>query len=337
MEEHEAELVSKKKGFSPVWAYFGFKPTTDGSKIDETAPVCRLCKANVSAKSGNTSNLLSHLKHKHPQQYADIQSASSSKSGPKLTQPSIQRSFEMGQPYPRNGKKWQQLTDAVTFAIAKDSMPFTTVERPGFKKLLQTFDQRYVPPGRKYFSKTAVPRLYNATREKVETELKSIQFFSSTTDLWSSRTLHPYMSYTIHYIDQEWEMRSYCLQTAFLPSDHTGDNIADALEATMNGWNLKPEHQVCITTDNGSNVVNATTTKLHWQRLPCFGHNLNLAVTKALKDDNRISRALGLARKIVSSFSASWKRRRELMKAQAAKDLPQHSLINVSVLLLAPV
>ena len=125
-------------------------------------------------------------------------------------------------------------------------------------------------------------------------------------------------------------MRSVCLQTAFLPTDLTGDNLAEALEATIDGWNLKKEHQVCITTDNGSNIVNATK-KLQWQRLPCFGHNLNLAVTKALKDDHRISRALGLARKIVSTFSTSWKRKRELLKAQAAKDLPQHSLINVSV------
>lgn len=114
-------------------------------------------------------------------------------------------------------------------------------------------------------------------------------------------------------------MKSFCLQTAFLPTDNTGDNLAEALEATLDGWNLKKEQQVCITTDNGSNIVNATS-KLHWQRLPCFGHNLNLAVTKVLKDDNRISRALELARKIVSAFSASWKRR-ELMNTQAAKNL----------------
>ena len=326
----EPELVSKKKGFLAVWTYFGFKPTTDGSKVDETTPVCRFCRASVSAKSGNTSNLLSHLRYKHPQQYAEIKSGSSSKAGAKSTQQSIQQSFEMGQPYERNGKKWQQLTDSVMYAIAKDSMPFTTIEKPGFLKMLHTFDPRYVPPGRKYISKTAVPHLYNATREKVEMELKKIQFFSSTTDLWSSETLHPYMSYTIHYVDKEWKMRSFCLQTAFLPTDHTGDNLAEALEATIDGWNLKKEHQVCITTDNGSNIVNATK-KLQWQRLPCFGHNLNLAVTKALKDDHRISRALGLARKIVSTFSTSWKRKRELSKAQAAKNLPQHSLINVSV------
>ena len=45
--DRSMKLVGKKKTFSPVWAYFGFKPTTDESS--------RLCKANVSAKSGNTS------------------------------------------------------------------------------------------------------------------------------------------------------------------------------------------------------------------------------------------------------------------------------------------
>ena len=108
--DQSMELVEKKKTFSPIWAYFGFKPTTDGSKVDETTPVCRLCKANVSTKSGNTSNL--KHKHKHPQQYADIQSASTSKAA---TQPSIQQSFETGQPYSRNSKRRQQLTDSVTY------------------------------------------------------------------------------------------------------------------------------------------------------------------------------------------------------------------------------
>ena len=148
-------------------------------------------------------------------------------------------------------KGWSLGTRLVTYAIAKESMAFTTVEKPGFRKMLSTFDQQYVPPSRKYFSKTAVPHLYSATRETVEIELKNIEFFSSTSDLWSSETLHPYISYTIHYINKEWEMKSFCLQTAFLPTDHTGDNLAEDLEATLDGWNLKKEQQDCITTDNG--------------------------------------------------------------------------------------
>ena len=335
MEQELHDLVSKKKTVSPVWIYFGFKPTnTDSSPVDhsETAPICRLCGAKVAAKAGNTSNLFSHLKHKHPQQYTELKAtgkATSAKSQP--TQTSIKQSLEAGQPYSRNSKRWQQLTDSITYAVAKDSSPFTTVEKPGFKKMLSTFDHRYKPLSRKYFSKVGIPRLYNCTREKVETELKQdIKFFSATTDLWSSENLHPYMSYTIHYINDSWEMRNLCLQTAFLPADHTGENLAEALETCLDSWGLKKEKQVCLTTDSGSNIVCATS-KLGWQRLSCFGHNLNLAVTKALKDDNRISRALGLARKIVSAFSNSWKRRRELKNVQAAKDLPEHNLIHVRI------
>ncbi len=321
-------LVSKKKASSPAWGYFGFKPATEDTPIDETSPVCRLCLKNVSAKSGNTSNLFSHLKNKHPRQYVELRGAAgpSAAGGSQLT---IKESFETSQKYPKNSRRWEQLTNAVSYTIAKDMMPFTAVERPGFKRMLSAFDQRYELPGRKYFSQTAIPSLYNKTREKVESELQSVMFFSATTDLWSSETLHPYMSYTVHFITDSWEYRNLSLQTAFLPSDHTGDNLAEALTTALDSWNLKEEMQVCITTDSGANIVSATR-KLGWQRLSCFGHNLNLAVTKSLQHDHRVTRSLGLARKIVSSFSNSWKRRRELKRVQTEKDLPQHSLISVS-------
>ena len=39
-----------------------------------------------------------------------------------------------------------------------------------------------------------------------------------------------------------------------------------------------------ITTNNGANMISTACT-LGWQRLLCFGHRLNLAVTNALKDD----------------------------------------------------
>ena len=44
--------------------------------------------------------------------------------------------------------------------------------------------------------------------------------------------------------------------------------------------------------------------------MSCFGHSLNLAVTNAIKDDAGLSRALSICRKIVSSFSSSWKKKK---------------------------
>ena len=63
------------------------------------------------------------------------------------------------------------------------------------------------------------------------------------------------------------------------------------------------DNQVCITTDNGVNIVRA----IGQLEIPCFGHNLDLAVMKAMKKDSCISRALGLARNIVSAVSYNWK------------------------------
>ena len=59
--------------------------------------------------------------------------------------------------------------------------------------------------------------------------------------------------------------------------------------------------------------------------LSCFGHNLDLAINKGLNDP-RIDRVICLCRKVVSSFSYSWKRQKELKEAQRQKNLTEKKL-----------
>ena len=72
-------LVSKKKTTSFVWKYFGFETDRNGRPLRVDAPKCRLCQATVAAKDSNTSNLYSHLRNKHPEEFVIAQRASSSK------------------------------------------------------------------------------------------------------------------------------------------------------------------------------------------------------------------------------------------------------------------
>ena len=137
------------------------------------------------------------------------------------------------------------------------------------------------------------------------------------------------MSFTIHFIDEKWNMISLALSVHFLPEGHTAAIIGEALKETLAEWQLDSKVQVALTTDSGANVVAAADLS-QWVRILCFGHNLHLAITKALNDDRRCSGALSLARKIVSA--SSWKRKRELSKAQVNLNIPQHSLVTVSVL-----
>ena len=126
-----------------------------------------------------------------------------------------------------------------------------------------------------------------------------------------------------------------------MPEDHTADNLSAALSDVLDAWQLSSAQQVAITTDNGSNIVLACSnldngsnivlacSNLDWLRLSCFGHNLNLAVRKSVSD-SRCVRALAVCKKIVSAFSRSWKKRRDLIHAQKELKLRQKCLVSVS-------
>ena len=277
--------------------------------------VSRWCHKRVAAKNRNTSNLLAHLRTHHLTSYSEVNKAMkckhpcrSSKSccGMLVGQSTMEESLARTQKYDHKGKKWKEITDAITYCIAKDSLPIYTVEKRGFRRLTQTLDSCSEIPSRSYFSKTAIPSLYASTVDKVKEELSSVQYFASTTDLWSSHGMIPYLSYTVHFIDSCWELRSRCLHTQFLLQDHTGKHLAEAMESSFDSWGLAKDKQVCVTTDSGSNFINAAE-RLKWTGFACFGHNLHLAITYSIKDDRRCSRAIGVCRKVVSAFSQSWK------------------------------
>uniref|UniRef100_A0A1X7UIT8 Uncharacterized protein n=1 Tax=Amphimedon queenslandica TaxID=400682 RepID=A0A1X7UIT8_AMPQE len=59
-----------------------------------------------------------------------------------VIQLTLQASMEKSQEYTKKGRKWIELTDAVTYYIGKEAAPILTVEKPGFKKLLKKFDAR---------------------------------------------------------------------------------------------------------------------------------------------------------------------------------------------------
>ncbi|CAI5682842.1 unnamed protein product [Oreochromis niloticus] len=203
-------------------------------------------------------------------------------------------------------------------------VPISTVEQEGFIQLLKTLDRRYQLPSRKYFTREALPKMYTEVRQSLAAQLTKVSHFALTTDMWSSRTCEPYMSVTIHFME-DWELKTACLQTSYFPQDHTGEHIAEALQDVLKTWKLNPTGLVAITTDNGANIVKAVQLN-KWPRIQCFGHRLHLAIGHAM-DDARITRDISLCKKVVSSFSYSWRKRRELAEVQIQLGLPSHQLL----------
>lgn len=234
------------------------------------------------AKGGNTSNLMAHLKEHHPELYSEaLTSQKQSKEGSSNTkksskppetgmkQPTIMDLVEMSKKFPSNSPQAMELNRAVAYFVTKDVQPFYIVERPGFRAMMAKLNPRYELPGRKYFVEHQLPQLYNEVKTKVVIpKLEKATNFSVTTDMWTSNSNNPFMSFTVHFVDSDWCLQALCLDTVPLFNDHTGQNIAETFQDVLANWNISMSRITSSTTDNGSNFVAAfATIECEWGKL----------------------------------------------------------------------
>ena len=324
-------VVPKKNTKSNAWLHFSLLATEDGKVIDneQDRPVCRVCGKRVLAKSSNTTNLFQHLREHHPLVYAEL----GPKKQPKreatcsnTTQATLGSVVMKSAMYSPSSPQTKDLNRAVAYHIAKDAMPLSTVDKPGFRFMISKLNPRYQLPSRKHFSDYEIPRMYSDVRDNVVVpRLSQANSFAATTDMWTSGSNDAYITVTVHFINNEWELCAYCLETVPMFSDHTGPNIADTISAILDNWDLSKDKLVAATTDSGSNIVSAFRI-LNAIRISCFGHNLDLAIKRGL-DSIRVKRAIGRCHSLVELFHRSWKKTRDLKQKQDELGLPQHKII----------
>jgi hypothetical protein len=221
MEAGDGKPVLKdppKSHKSKVWEYFGFK---EGAK-DQTT--CKLCFVDISYKTGSTTAMSAHLKRKHgvacTAGESDAatyscrnvnKSAMSSESGPpskpiKLTQ--LQTTI-----YGRTSQRFRTITKAIGGYLASDMRPYSTVQSEGFKYMLKVLEPRYELPSRTHFSQKVIPELMETVVARMKKELQKATYLAITTDSWTSRATENFVAVTAHFINSDWEMEDYTLQT----------------------------------------------------------------------------------------------------------------------------
>jgi hypothetical protein len=331
----EFDLLPLEGSKSSVWSYFGF-PAKEGEFLEKNKkkrqPVyCKLCRKQLNYV-GNKTNQLVHLKNHHTAEYCEWQTAekaAKAKQGPKATQsskqPSIKDAWQGVQPMAHSSPRWKKLTDAVCYFIAKDGQPLDTVNDKGFRHLFSSFEPRYTPPDRKTITNYYLPELYLREKEKIEEQMEHALYFAVTTDGWTSRANHSYLSLTVHYIDDEWTLQSHLLETHQFVQAHTGDNLASELEGMLEAWKLPAMKLSAATTDNAANIVLAMEI-LGWEHFRCFSHSLQLAINQAF-DIPQVSRALARARNLVTHFHHSTKSTHLLKEKQRDLRNSSHSLV----------
>ncbi len=193
------ELVPKRGATSVAWTWFGYEK----SDTDQKTVLCKLCRTPVPTTGSNTTNLFYHLRKNHVKEYGQsLQMRGTKEPSGAQNKPqskTIEQAFACGTPYNRDSRRWQEIREAIATYICKDMAPIYTVEKQGFRALMKKLDSRYTMPSRKHFTQVELPRLYHECRAKVEGEIHQVAYYAMT-DMWTSRTIHPYMSLTVHFI-----------------------------------------------------------------------------------------------------------------------------------------
>ena len=201
-----------------IWRYFEIRANSENGPVAgaENMLTCKTCHKDVPSKGGNTTNTFQHLEDQHPNLYNEVMKESKrtrSGTAKAATVNTIISCIDKTSYYDSSSKQAKEMNKVVAFFLAKDVQPYHTVERQGFKSMVSKLNPKYNLPSRKHFREKEIPSLYASVKSDISSELEKMTFYSATTDLWTSRAAHPYLSYTIHFVNENWELQSFCLET----------------------------------------------------------------------------------------------------------------------------
>lgn len=164
--------------------------------------------------------------------------------------------------------------------FVNDFQPFKIVEDSGFKQFVKALNPNYELPNRHTISKELIPALYEKCLVEMKSLTSTVESACLTTDCWTSRNNESFMAITIHFINNEFELKSILLGCHSFNSNHTANNLAQEIEHVLNSWNLYNKISFAVS-DNAYNIKNALTT-LGFKNMGCFAHTINLIVQSTL-------------------------------------------------------
>lgn len=223
------------------------------------------------------------------------------------------------------------ISKAIATMIAVDLMPISTVEGIGFNNLLKILAPNYKIPSRQTIS-NRIKLIYDNVRTAINEELKTINNIAFTTDIWTSRKNYSFITVTVHFINDKWELKSVTLSTKEFSEQHSAYNISIKLKDIINEWGLHNKIIACVH-DNGRNIKNSIIQNkdVFGYSVSCFAHTLQLAINRGLDNVDEIKNVITRCSKIVGHFKHSSRASTLLRETQNQFNVPNHALMQKTV------
>ncbi|EGT48878.1 hypothetical protein CAEBREN_19883 [Caenorhabditis brenneri] len=300
---------------------------------------CKLCQKSYTCNSiTGTNSLRSHLSAAHPDQLKKLhdidaetkqkkkaeeekQSRSSvipfpvvGKVSVKVPQKPVEH-LENGMKWNNDGKMTKRLDDAIISMICRDNMPLRTVEREGFKHLMNVCNPKYTLKSRNWYTSKALPELKNKLEAKIKEELQYMKFMAVTADGWTSKTFEPKFA---------------VLAAKPLKGKHTAVNMKKLVDETLAYFNIDTEKVVAMTRDGAANMKTLCDSMLV-ESVHCINHVLQLCIEDSVYKDPTVTSLLEKLKKITRKVRKSNVCREKFKEIVDENQLPDRILIRETV------
>lgn len=137
--------------------------------------------------------------------------------------------------------------------------------------------------------------------------------------------MNAYMSFTVHFIDDNWENKKSVLSVSQFDEKHTAENILQNFEQIKKQWEIE-EKLMFITSDNAFNVTKACKG-LNIFTNGCFAHQLNLIIKNSLQNFENLDLIIKRIKDLVNVIKNSVLLTNKFKENQSLLKLPNHKLI----------
>jgi hypothetical protein len=244
-----------------------------------------------------------------------------------LQQSSLQTSYTK---FDKNHPKQQLITEKIALMISKDVQPYSLVDDVGFRAVLQTAEPRYVMPSRKTFSEEIIPNLFSKTTEAVKSDVQTAAGVAFTTDAWTSRANQGYLSYTAHFLTNNFELKNYCVAVENVDESHTADALAKSLSEQTVAWTTEAQRanklKIAVVSDNAAKIQSALTKVPFCTPINCFNHTLQLSINDAVRHCDELQTTVQKAKSITTHFKHSSKNTKMLLDREKQLGMQQLKL-----------
>ncbi|XP_072523493.1 E3 SUMO-protein ligase ZBED1-like isoform X2 [Salminus brasiliensis] len=210
--------------------------------------------------------------------------------------------------------------------IVTDLQPLSLVEEEGFQRFVKALHPHSDISLSASLIRAELLHMYEQMRLKVQQEVSHAKDLVLSAEVWSSSKEASYLTVTCHFINKNWELTSYMLETAHLLGEHTPDNVHQQLLRISTEWEIMEKVQVVVINKEGMKKANPA---VKWTYMPCFGHTLNKVVREAMDHPDWIG-LLRKCRRIVAFFhqNSAAPRNVQLTQSPGVDWLPMLSMLD---------